>query len=74
MQPQQPQPQQSGKLAAIAAIRQIVNGGEPQPPEAITPDFIQYIDQFLQSEEAKKLGPEVYRKIQIYRDSIAQGQ
>lgn len=72
MQPQQPQPQPSGKLGAIAAIKQIVNGAQPQAPEAVDAEFIAYIDQFLQSPEAQKLDPETIRKIQVFRDAIVQ--
>lgn len=58
---------------AAAALRTIINGGMPQVPARLSPGYAQFIDQFLQSEEAQGLEPEVLQAIQTFRDQVVQG-
>jgi hypothetical protein len=70
---QQAQPSPAPEEAvsqAIAAIRAIINGQTPEPPTSVTPEFVGYIDQFIQSEEAQSLPSQVMRQIQLFRDQI----
>lgn len=64
------QPQQAGAQQAIAAIRSIINGQQPPPIENVSPEFVQYFDQFLQSQEAQSLGGDVLQQLQAFRDSL----
>lgn len=68
----QPQQAQEGKVEAIAAIRQIVNGGKPQPPQNPSPEFLQYFEAFLSSPEAKSLPRKLLQIIMVYRDQVIQ--
>lgn len=64
---------QEGKVEAIAAIRTIVNGGKPQLPKSPSQEFLQYIDAFMSSPEAKSLPKNLLQAIMVYRDQIVQG-
>jgi len=68
----QPAPAQEGKVEAIAAIKMIINGGKPKPPQNPSPEFLQYIDAFLASPEAKSLPKQLLQAVMVYRDSIVQ--
>jgi len=68
----QPAQAQEGKVEAIAAIRTIINGGKPQPPQNPSQEFLQYIDAFLSAPEAKSLPKELLQKVMVYRDQIVQ--
>jgi len=70
--PQPAGPVPSGRLEAIAALKAIVNGAEPQPPQAVGADFIAYIDEYLESEEAQSLDSATLRAIQVFRATVAQ--
>lgn len=65
-------PSSSGPEAA-AAVRTIINGGLPQAPSRISEEYVVFIDQFLQSEEAQQLPSETIEAIQNFRDQVAQG-
>jgi len=58
---------------AAAALRTLINGGMPQVPARLSPGYAQFIDQFLQSEEAQGLDPEILQAIQTFRDQVVQG-
>lgn len=64
------QPAPSGPQEAIAVIRQVLNGQPPQLPARISPEFIAYFDQFLQSPEAQQLPPQISRALQTLRDQL----
>jgi hypothetical protein len=65
------QPQQAGTQQAIANIRQLLNGEPVTIPSNIGSEYIGYIDQFLSSEEAQQLPPEITQKIKSLRDQLA---
>lgn len=56
----------AGAREAIAVLKQIIGGKQPPVPSMVTPEFIQYIDQFMQSEEGQSLGPDIIKAIQDY--------
>lgn len=66
------QPQPSNNQQAIAFIRQIINGQMPQLPQAVDSTFVEYFDQFLQSQEAQSLDENTLNALQQYRDQAAQ--
>lgn len=76
--PAEPEPEEPGappgqaQQQAIAVIRQIIEGGEPQPLGEASPEVLAYIDDFLASPEGQGLPPETLRTIQMYRDQTAQ--
>lgn len=61
----------AGAREAIAVLKMIISGKQPPVPSMVTPEFVQYIDQFMQSEEAQSLGPDIIKAIQEY---LAQAQ
>lgn len=63
---------ESGVEQATAAIRQILQGQEPVIPESISPEFTQFIDQFISSEEVASLPQEVQAALQQFRDNVVQ--
>ncbi|MCK5296594.1 MAG: hypothetical protein KAJ75_06865 [Alphaproteobacteria bacterium] len=65
------EPTGQGAQAAIAVVRQIVEGNAPDPVQNPTPEFLETIDAFLQTPEAQALGQEVIAAIQTYRDNTA---
>lgn len=59
----------AGRMEAIAFIRSVLSGQKPEIPDSVSPDFINYMDQFLQSGEAKNSVPgEVLSVLQQDRD------
>jgi hypothetical protein len=62
--------QQAGTQQAIAALRSLLQGEQPILPNVASPEFLDYIDYFLESEES--LTPEQRRVIQMFRDQVAQ--
>lgn len=68
------QPQGAGAQEAIAVIRQIIQGQPVQLPQTVGPEFISYLDRFLQTPEAKELGPEVVTGLQRLRDQVVISQ
>lgn len=65
------QPKGAGSQQAIANIRQLLNGEPVTIPDQISPDYISYIDQFLESPEGQQLEPEIAQKIKSLRDQLA---
>lgn len=72
-QPVQPMGKESGKLEAIAAIRTMLMGGKPVPPQTPSQEYIDYFDMFLGSPDAQGIDPKVLGAIQKFRDSVVQG-
>jgi tetrahydromethanopterin S-methyltransferase subunit G len=71
----QQQPQGSGPEQAIAAIRNILQGQNPEIPDVVTPEFIQYLDQFIQREQtspSEDMEPQMLEIIQAYRDKVVE--
>lgn len=66
-----PQPGAAGQTEAIAFIRMLVNGGRPELPKAVSPEFIKYLDAFANSEEAKALGQDFLSYLGQMRDQAA---
>lgn len=59
----------AGKEAAIALIREIVEGSQPQLPPAVTPEFVAYIDDFINQSQAEgALEGELLSILTQYRD------
>lgn len=65
-------PSPAGVQQAIAAIRAIIQGQSPVVPNNVDQAFIDYIDQFISSQEAQELGEEIISQIQSYRDGLVQ--
>jgi hypothetical protein len=65
------QPSAAGAQQAIANIRQLLNGEPVTVPPQVSPEYISYIDQFMQSEEGQQLPPELAQKIKSLRDQLA---
>lgn len=59
----------SGKEQAIAAIRSLVQGEQPVIPTVVTREYIDYIDQLLQTQE---MSPQEREAIQAFRDQVSQ--
>jgi regulator of protease activity HflC (stomatin/prohibitin superfamily) len=66
-QQQAAQAGQAGMPEAIAFIRAILSGQMPELPKSIGPDFIKYLDHFMQSPEAKANGT-LLSVLQQFRD------
>lgn len=64
-------PTPAGAREAIAYIRMLMNGQKPQLPQLVGPDFLEYIDTFLASEEASSLPGEILSLLQTDRDQAA---
>ena len=60
----------AGAREAIAVLKQIIGGNEPQVPSMVTPEFIQYIDSFLASPEGQSLGPDIIKAVQDYMAKV----
>lgn len=65
-----PATQEAGTQQAIAAIRSILQGEAPIIPSTASPEFIDYMDYFLETEES--LTPEQKQTIQAFRDQVVQ--
>jgi hypothetical protein len=75
MQAEQNAPPAAGKQQAMASIRSLMSNQPVDVPPAVTQDFIDYLDQFLQSPEAQKLAqsePQVIKAIEDFRNSVVQ--
>jgi hypothetical protein len=62
----------AGPQQAIASIRSILTGQPANMPQNVTPEFLDYIDQFMTSQEAQQLPAEAQQAIQTFRDQVAQ--
>lgn len=67
---QQTQPEGAGRQQAIAFVRALLNGQMPDLPKNVSPSFIQYLDEFMQSPEAQGMGGELLKTIQLIRDKL----
>lgn len=66
-------PAGQGREAAIAIIRQILEGQAPEPVPNPTRDFIAVFDEWLSGEDATAVDPQLTTAVQAYRDNtIAQ--
>lgn len=64
--------QGSGQAEAISALRMLINGQNPTIPEIVNQEFLDYIDQFIQSPDAQGLDPKMISVIQQFRDTVMQ--
>lgn len=58
----------AGALEAQAVIRSIINRQVPQLPQNVSPEFINYLDQFMESEEGQAQGGQFLSVLQQLRD------
>lgn len=58
----------AGEKEAIQVLKMILTGKEPPIPSMVTPEFIQYIDNFLATQEG--LGPEIVEAIKAYLTQV----
>lgn len=73
-QQQQIENPQNGGQEAFAAARSIIQGQPPQVPANAGPEYLQALDQIIQSsQEAGDVEPEVLQALQTFRDQVAQG-
>ncbi len=61
-------PRPAGQSEAISFIRMLLNGQKPALPQIVGPEFIQYVDTFLQSPEGQGLPGEIISLLQADRD------
>lgn len=54
---------QAGAMQANADIQRVLSGQEVEPPQDVSPDYIAYIDQFMQSPEFSELPPEAQQLV-----------
>jgi len=66
-----PEPQ-VGAAQANAALQAIIRGQEPEMPDQVTPEYIQYIDQFMQSDGFANLDDGDKQAVQAFRNQIGQ--
>ncbi len=65
------QPRAAGQQEAIAFIRMLLSGQKPQLPQIVGPEFLQYIDAFINSPEGKQIPGELLSVLQTDRDQAA---
>lgn len=71
-QQQSQQPQPAGMAEAIAVIRMVLTGHMPtQLPKSVSPEYINYFDKFLTSQEAQTLPKDVQKVLLQIRDQGA---
>ncbi len=72
---QQPAPEappaQAGALQANAALQELLSGNQPEIPKDAGPDFLAYIDQFIQAPEFSQLSPDEQKLVQSFRNQVA---
>jgi hypothetical protein len=71
-QPQEPETPEVGAPQANAALQAVIMGQEPEVPESITPEYLQYVDQFINSPDFKSLPPEDQQAVMAFRAKIGQ--
>jgi hypothetical protein len=69
--PEPPEPQ-VGSAQANAALQAVIQGQEPEVPDQVTPEYLQYIDQFMQSPAFAQLDDNDKQAVQAFRNSIGQ--
>jgi hypothetical protein len=66
-------PTPAGPQEAIAAIRQLIQGGTPVFPQSPSPEYIQAIDQVIQREgQTGELDEQTLQALQTFRDQVVQ--
>jgi hypothetical protein len=61
-----------GPAQANAALQAVIQGQEPEMPKQVTPEFIAYIDQFMQSDAFAQLDDNDKQAVQAFRNQIGQ--
>jgi hypothetical protein len=71
---QEAPPTQVGAMQANAALQAVIQGQEPElpAPEEITPEFVEYIDSFIQSPQFKTLEEDAQQAVQAFRAQLGQ--
>ena len=69
--PPPPEPQ-VGPAQANAALQAVIQGQEPEVPDQVTPEYLQYVDQFIQSEAFAALDDGDKQAVQAFRNQIGQ--
>ncbi len=64
-------PTQAGAMQANAALQALLSGMEPEVPQDAGPEFLGYVDQFMQAPEFSQLPPEQQQLIQGFRQQVA---
>jgi hypothetical protein len=67
-----PPPPQVGPAQANAALQAVIQGQEPEVPKDVTPEYLGYIDQFMQSDGFANLDDNDKQAVQAFRLQIAQ--
>jgi len=72
--PQPPPPPEPsvGPAQANAALQAVIQGQEPEMPKQVTPEFIAYVDQFMQSDAFAQLDDNDKQAVQAFRNQIGQ--
>jgi hypothetical protein len=58
----------AGAAEAIAFIRMVINGQKPEIPENVSPEFVNYLDEFIKSPEGQSVGGTILSVLQQDRD------
>lgn len=67
-------PTKEGGIQEVAAgVKEIIEGRQPTLQGPVSPEALQFIDNFLQRQEAQGLDPEVIQAIQSFKNQLAQG-
>lgn len=69
--PEAPAPQ-IGPAQANATLQAVIRGEEPDIPKQVTPEYIAYVDWFIQSEGFANLDENDKRAVQMFRTRIGQ--
>ncbi len=67
------QPPAAGQQEAIAAIRSILNGTPPVVPPNPSPEFVDYVDDFIDRGQEEGDDPQELQLLQTFRDQVVQG-
>lgn len=70
-QPQQAPAPQAGPMQANAVLQQLLSGQEPEVPQDIGPEFLAYIEQFMQMPEFQSLPQEQQQLVANFRNQVA---
>lgn len=69
---QPPEPAPPGAAQANAALQAVILGEKPEVPDQITPEFVQYVDQFMQTPEFQSLDDNDKRAVMAFRAQLGQ--
>jgi hypothetical protein len=71
--PQAPaEPPPVGAAQANAALQAVIMGQEPEIPDQVTPEYLQYVDQFMQGDGFANLDDNDKQAVQAFRAQIGQ--